>query len=664
MDLTNRVCKPYLDKFGIVFIDDIMVYSQSKDEHEKHLKLILDLLKKDKLYAKFSKCEFWIPKVQFLGHVVNSQGRKGRVEWEEKEESTFQLLKQKLYSALILYSPKETENSVIYCDTSHKGLGVVLMQKEKKELNMRQRRWLELLSNYDCDFHYHPGKSLTLSSKCRAKIVSDQKALGTRLDMSTAYHLQIDEQSERTIQTLKDMLRACVIDFGFGWDRHLLLVEFLYNNNYHISIKVASFEALYDHDMQCSYPDEYPKLSEVTARNEIDSNSCVSAANTPYGSAAGNAEAAHSPYSNELQSLNAAFSLGAITPTTSTESGSSVAGEITELTHTGRKVVYRHQLIRLPLVYIWPAYVPSSESKVFQLMLIIKLRHIHKERMKKRDSIVPELPQFDENEKKIHRFRPWADLPTDILSNIADRLPIIELLSFGGWLLVFKKGGSVFFFSPFSRAKIDVGKWTPNEVLVVSKGQTAWTRHKVPKTICHSWPATTTMSCAGFDHKTQAFYYLDNLKRFLKYSVKDNKGYPHPVNDIAKDIHDALPFRYVEDPFFEAYKSHKRCFKTTDPFQLKVGEHLNLCGCALDNFLRNSPKQLLFPNEFANQRRRNERWGVWIQPRFYQAHRHHHCILDVFTEPMQCPYALRGKTLMVAIGYVLAPYCLLDFSGS
>ncbi|GKE84551.1 putative reverse transcriptase domain-containing protein [Tanacetum coccineum] len=72
-----------------------------------------------------------------------------------------------------------------------------------------------------------------------------QKSLGTRLDMSTAYHPQTDGQSERTIQTLKDMLRACVIDFGNGWERHLALNEFLYNNSYHASIKVAPFEALY-----------------------------------------------------------------------------------------------------------------------------------------------------------------------------------------------------------------------------------------------------------------------------------------------------------------------------------------------------------------------------------------------------------------------------------
>src|ERR1043165_335230 len=74
MDLMNRVCKPYLDKFVIVFIDDILIYSKSREEHEQHLRLILELLKSEQLYAKFSKCDFWIREVQFLGHVVNKAG--------------------------------------------------------------------------------------------------------------------------------------------------------------------------------------------------------------------------------------------------------------------------------------------------------------------------------------------------------------------------------------------------------------------------------------------------------------------------------------------------------------------------------------------------------------------------------------------------------------
>lgn len=74
MDLMNRVCGPYLEKFVIVFIDDILIYSRSKDEHGEHLRLILELLRKEKLCAKFFKCEFWIREVKFLRHVVSHEG--------------------------------------------------------------------------------------------------------------------------------------------------------------------------------------------------------------------------------------------------------------------------------------------------------------------------------------------------------------------------------------------------------------------------------------------------------------------------------------------------------------------------------------------------------------------------------------------------------------
>ncbi|GKE44499.1 putative reverse transcriptase domain-containing protein, partial [Tanacetum coccineum] len=183
IDLMNRVCKPYLDKFVIVIINDILIYSKRKQEHEEHLKLILELLKKDELYAKFSKCEFWIPKVQFLGLVIDSQcihvdpakiksikdwaspkspteirqflglagyhrrfiegfskitksmtkltQKKVKFDWCDKEEATFQLLKEKLCSVSILALPEGAENFIVYCDASHKGLGVVLMQNEK-----------------------------------------------------------------------------------------------------------------------------------------------------------------------------------------------------------------------------------------------------------------------------------------------------------------------------------------------------------------------------------------------------------------------------------------------------------------------------------------------------------------------------------------------------
>nr|GFC17785.1 putative reverse transcriptase domain-containing protein [Tanacetum cinerariifolium] len=155
MDLMNRVCKPYLDKFMIVFIDDILIYSKDEKEREEHLRKILELLKKGELYAKFSKCEFWNPKVQFLGHVIDNQGltgyyrrfiegfskvsrpmtkltqKKVEFEWGDTQEAAFQLLKQKLCSAPILALPEGSEDFIVYCDASNKGLGVVLMQREK-----------------------------------------------------------------------------------------------------------------------------------------------------------------------------------------------------------------------------------------------------------------------------------------------------------------------------------------------------------------------------------------------------------------------------------------------------------------------------------------------------------------------------------------------------
>nr|GEW44506.1 putative reverse transcriptase domain-containing protein [Tanacetum cinerariifolium] len=152
MDLMNQVCKPYLDKFVIVFIDDIMIHSKSKQEHKKHLKLILELLKKEQLYAKFSKYEFWIPKVQFLGHVINNQGlvsyyrrfikglskiaksmtnltqKKVKFDWDDKQEASFQIIKQKLCSVLILALPKGSKDFVVYCDASIKGATMLALK--------------------------------------------------------------------------------------------------------------------------------------------------------------------------------------------------------------------------------------------------------------------------------------------------------------------------------------------------------------------------------------------------------------------------------------------------------------------------------------------------------------------------------------------------------
>nr|GEX54861.1 putative reverse transcriptase domain-containing protein [Tanacetum cinerariifolium] len=177
MDLMNQVCKPYLDKFMIVFIDDILIYSKDEKEHEEHLKAILELLKKEELFIEgFSKITKPMTKLT---------QKKVKFEWGDKQEAAFQLLKQKLCSAPILALPEGSKDIIVYCDASNKGLGAVLMQRKKvisyasrqlkiheknytthdlelgavKELNMRQHRWLKLLSDYDCDILYHPGKA-------------------------------------------------------------------------------------------------------------------------------------------------------------------------------------------------------------------------------------------------------------------------------------------------------------------------------------------------------------------------------------------------------------------------------------------------------------------------------------------------------------------------
>nr|GEW08193.1 retrotransposon protein, putative, Ty3-gypsy subclass [Tanacetum cinerariifolium] len=141
IDLMNHVCKPYLDKFVIVFIDDILIYSRNKEDHADHLRIILELLKKEKLYAKFSKFDFWISIMYFLGHLIDSQGlhvdpanieeKNKKYIWGKDQKLAFQLLKQKLCEAPLLALPKGNDDFVVYCDASHQGLRAVLMQREK-----------------------------------------------------------------------------------------------------------------------------------------------------------------------------------------------------------------------------------------------------------------------------------------------------------------------------------------------------------------------------------------------------------------------------------------------------------------------------------------------------------------------------------------------------
>ena len=268
MDLMNRVFGPYLDKFVIVFIDDILVYSSSKEEHAEHLRKILQTLREHQLYAKFIKCQFWLDRVAFLGHVVSAEGisvdpqkieaivdwkpptnvtevrsflglagyyrkfvegfskiatpltkltrKEEKFIWSEACQNSFDELKQRLTTAPVLTLPSGSEGFTIYCDASKQGLGCVLMQHDRviayasrqlkkhevnypthdlelaavvfalriwrhylygvpcriftdhktlqylfsqKDLNMRQRRWIELIKDYDCTIEYHLGKA-------------------------------------------------------------------------------------------------------------------------------------------------------------------------------------------------------------------------------------------------------------------------------------------------------------------------------------------------------------------------------------------------------------------------------------------------------------------------------------------------------------------------
>ncbi|GJW60367.1 putative reverse transcriptase domain-containing protein [Tanacetum coccineum] len=216
MDLMNRVCKPYLDKFMIVFIDGHFITVTNDNGSPDDFVVFCD--------------------ASLKGYGCGTQMQRG--------------------FKVIAYASDNLKTRIKKYTTLVLELGAVI-----KELNMRQRRWIELLSDYDCEIRYHPGKANVvadaLSRKVREKplrvqslvmstsphgvplsIISDrgirfasgfwrslQNALGTNLNMSTTYHSETDGQSERTIQTLEDMLRAYVIDFGGSWDRHLPLSE-------------------------------------------------------------------------------------------------------------------------------------------------------------------------------------------------------------------------------------------------------------------------------------------------------------------------------------------------------------------------------------------------------------------------------------------------------
>ncbi|GJT51326.1 putative reverse transcriptase domain-containing protein [Tanacetum coccineum] len=448
MELMNRVCRPYHDKFVIVFIDDILIYSRTQEEH-----FLGHVINGNGIHVDPSKIEAvknwkalktptevrsflgltgyyrrFIENFSKIAKSLTILTQKCKTfDWGEEQELAFQTLMDKLCNAPVLALLDGLKDFMVYYDASGIGLGCVLMQRGKviayasrqlkihekiytthdlemgahifsqKELNMRQHRWIELFSDYDCEIRYHPGKANVvvdaLSRKKRVNpkrgevrtlimdeshklkysthpeadkmyydlrdrywwpgmkkditeyqteipvwkwegiamyfvtkfprtssghdtiwvivdrltksahflpmhedykmdilarlylneivarhgmpisIISDrdscfisrfwqtmQKALGARLDMSTAYHPQTDGQTERTIQPLEDMLRACVLDFEGSWDVHLPLVEFSYNNSYHSSVRCAPFEALYGR--MCHLPIMWAEVGE------------------------------------------------------------------------------------------------------------------------------------------------------------------------------------------------------------------------------------------------------------------------------------------------------------------------------------------------------------------------------------------------------------------
>jgi hypothetical protein len=264
----NLVFMPELDKFVVVFIDDILIYSKNEEEHARHLRIVLTRLREHQLYAKFSKCAFWLEEIQFLGHVLSAKGiavdpskvmdilewkppttvhqvrsflglagyyhrfipdfsklvkpitsllkNDTKFNWSSRCNEAFEQLKVLLTTSLVLAQPDIEKPFDVYCDTSGNGLGCVLMQEGRvvayasrqlrrheehypthdlesavvvhalkiwrhyllgntchiytdhkslkyiftqSELNMRQRRWLELIKDYELEIHYRPGKA-------------------------------------------------------------------------------------------------------------------------------------------------------------------------------------------------------------------------------------------------------------------------------------------------------------------------------------------------------------------------------------------------------------------------------------------------------------------------------------------------------------------------
>nr|GEY04045.1 DNA/RNA polymerases superfamily protein [Tanacetum cinerariifolium] len=281
MDLMNQICKPYLDKFFLghmidsqgIHVDPAKIESMKGWASPNTATEIHQFLGLVGYYQRFIEGFSKIAK-----SMTKLTQKKVKFDWGDKEEEAFQLIKHKLCSAPILSLPEGSEDFIVYSDASIKRLGSLLMQRKKQILEAqteaRKSKNLKSEDVGDFDKMYQDMKQIYLWPNMKADIAtyvikclaclkvkaehqkpsgliksnfwrSFQKALGTRLDMSTTYHPETDGQSKRTIQTLENILRAYEIDFWNGWERHLPLIEFSYNNSYHASIKVVPVKAFY-----------------------------------------------------------------------------------------------------------------------------------------------------------------------------------------------------------------------------------------------------------------------------------------------------------------------------------------------------------------------------------------------------------------------------------
>ncbi|XP_074282975.1 uncharacterized protein LOC141607517 [Silene latifolia] len=271
MELMNNLFSPYLDQFIVIFIDDILVYSKDKEKHVKHFRIVLRTLRENNIYAKLSKCEFWLKKVAFLGNDMSKDGVSNvkvvayasrQLKPYEENYLTHDLELGAMVFALKLWRPY-LYGATFKVFSDHKSLKYIYTQKE---LNMRQRRWIELIRDYDMEIVYHEGKANIVADALSRKSVH---ALCT--DMSRVkLHEVVTKMgiflAGVTILDGDSLEDEYIISSSYGWsDRKDYLdtggyveslcdgvwwirggeIEFSYNNIYHASIGMTPFEALY-----------------------------------------------------------------------------------------------------------------------------------------------------------------------------------------------------------------------------------------------------------------------------------------------------------------------------------------------------------------------------------------------------------------------------------